>query len=75
LAELLREHRDAAELSRRLAEIVCDVDDARELFSRVSLQHLQRGRIDGDKLAAFLEKYRFRSDDRNRILALANTRP
>ncbi len=71
LAQVLRDNREAAELSRTLAAIVCDVDDDQELFSRVSLQHLQRGRIELDRLQAFMDKYGFRNEERQRILSLA----
>ena len=71
LGALLQEHRERAELSRRLAVIVCDVDVREEPFSQVGLDQLQRDRVDHDGLTAFLQRHKFRDEDRRRILALA----
>jgi len=59
LAQLLVEHRDAAYLSRQLATIVEDVNDAGEAFSVDSLDALTRRPVDTPRLADFLQHYKF----------------
>lgn len=71
LADKLLEHRVIAELSYKLASIVCDVEDTGELFSAVSLDELQTEAIDLDELRSFLVHYQFQSEESERIVSQA----
>ena len=71
LADLLNEHRELAELSKVLATIVCNVDDPKEKFSKVTLEALQTDTIDEVELRKFLDHYQFNAADSNRILSLS----
>jgi len=65
----LSEYRELAELSKRLATIVCDVQDSKEAFSHAELLDLQVGSIDTKGLQEFLENYGFHPSDQATILA------
>jgi len=73
LQSQLSEFRDLAELSKRLATIVCDVQDASEAFSQVELQALQARAVDLAGLEQFLKDYGFHGGDQERILASVAT--
>lgn len=68
VADKLVEHRQSAELSYRLATIVCDVQDQAETFARVALQDLEIDALDLDELRSFLVEYRFQSEESERIV-------
>ena len=65
----LSEFRELAELSKRLATIVCDVHDHNEAFSHAELLDLQVGSIDTKGLQEFLKSYGFHPSDQASILA------
>ena len=75
LQQKLAEHRDKAELSKLLATIVCDVDDASEEFSTCSLDKLRRGQGSAVELTDFLAEYRFDDKAGRRLSALAERLP
>lgn len=69
LAGLLDEHRALAELSRKLATIVCDVDLPTEEFSSTTLIDLGAVAPDLDELRAFLVEYQFPSEESERLIS------
>ena len=69
LAGLLDEHRALAELSRKLATIVCDVDLPTEEFSSTTLSDLGAVAPDLDELRAFLVEYQFPSEESERLIS------
>lgn len=75
LQSQLDEFRPAAELSKRLATIVCDVRDKQEPFSRVKLATLKSKPVNMDALAMFLDEYAFHATEQERILAAAASLP
>ncbi len=72
LADLLATHRDQAELSRKLATIICEVNDSVEEFSDTVLQDLAVVEPDLDELRAFLVEYKFASEESERIIKQVN---
>ena len=68
LAKLLEENRSAAELSRKLATIVCEVADGDEDFGSVKLSDLSVCAPDLDELRIFLVEYSFCSSESDEIL-------
>ena len=68
---MLEENRDTAELSRKLATIVCEVDDTDEYFGKVSLSDLAVLTLDLDELRSFLVEYSFGSRQSNEIVKQA----
>lgn len=68
LANLLSAHRDQAELSRKLATIICEVNDSTEEFSNTMLQDIAVIAPDLDELRAFLVEYKFASEESERIM-------
>ena len=71
LATVLKENRDTAELSRKLATIVCEVGDRDECFGKVSLSDLSVLTPDLDELRSFLVEYSFGSRESNEIVKQA----
>ena len=71
LATVLEENRDTAELSRKLATIVCEVGDRDECFGKVSLSDLSVFTPDLDELRSFLVEYSFGSRESNEIVKQA----
>ena len=71
LATVLEENRDTAELSRKLATIVCEVGDRDECFGKVSLSDLSVFTLDLDELRSFLVEYSFGSRESNEIVKQA----
>lgn len=71
LQSQLTEFRDLAELSKKLATIVCDVADSNEKFSSLTLGSLQTSQIDSSQFASFLSKYAFAQQEQDRLLAAA----
>ena len=71
LATVLEENRDTAELSRKLATIVCEVDDRDECFGKISLSDLSVLTPDLDELRSFLVEYSFGSRESNEIVKQA----
>ena len=71
LATVLQENRDTAELSRKLATIVCEVGDKDECFGKVSLSDLSVLSPDLDELRSFLVEYSFGSRESNEIVKQA----
>ena len=59
LATVLEENRDTAELSRKLATIVCEADDTDECFGKVSLSDLSYTHRIWMSLRSFLVEYSF----------------
>ena len=68
LAKLLEEHRESAELSQKLATIVCELDTPTEEFSGAVLSDLDASVPDLDELRAFLVEYQFPSEESERIV-------
>lgn len=68
LASLLLKHRAEAELSKKLATIVCVVDDPVEEFSGTQLSDLLVSDPDMDELRSFLVEYQFLSEESERII-------
>lgn len=68
LADKLDQHRESAELSRKLATIVCEVDEADEEFGSARLDDLNIEILDIDELRAFLVEYRFQSEESERLV-------
>lgn len=75
LQQQLEQFRDAAQLSKRLATIVCDVQDPQEEFSRVGLAQMECDAPDLKELGAFLEACAFHRQDQKRILDSASAFP
>lgn len=73
LQKQLGEFRALAELSKRLATIVCDVNDPNEEFSSVDLAGLQTTYADIKGLSVFLKHYGFHTQEQDRILASASS--
>ena len=71
LVTVLEENQDTAELSRKLATIVCEVDDREECFGKVSLSDLAVLTLDLDELRSFLVEYSFGSRQSNEIVKQA----
>ncbi len=71
LARLLEENRDAAELSRKLATIVCEVADRDEEFGKVNLSDLSVCVPDLHELRSFLVEYLFCCTESNEIVRRA----
>ncbi|MCY4266241.1 MAG: flap endonuclease [Gammaproteobacteria bacterium] len=71
LAQSLAQHQNQAELSRTLATIICEVDDASEDFANAGLDDLQRTDIDLDELRSFLLTYRFQSQQSEQLVKQA----
>ena len=71
LATVLEENRDTAELSRKLATIVCEVDDTDEYFGKVSLSDLFVHTPDLDELRSFLVDYSFGPRESSEIVKQA----
>ena len=71
LADTLIRHREQAELSLRLATIVCQVDDAEEDFASAGLDDLTCAGIDIDELRSFLVAYRFQSEHSEKLVSQA----
>ncbi|MEC7187541.1 MAG: 5'-3' exonuclease H3TH domain-containing protein, partial [Pseudomonadota bacterium] len=71
LATVLEENRDTAELSRKLATIVCEVDDTDEYFGKVSLSDLFVHTPDLDELRSFLVDYSFSPRESSEIVKQA----
>ena len=69
LAKLLEEHREAAELSQKLATIVCEMDAPSEEFANAALSDLGALTPDLDELRAFLVEYQFPSEESERVVA------
>lgn len=69
----LAEHRALAELSKRLATIVCDVQDKHEDFANVDLAGLQTAHADMKGLEVFLQHYAFHPQEQDRILSSATS--
>ena len=67
LSDLLREHRELADLSKTLATIVCEVDDTDEQFCRADMDALQVGRPDMGALQDFLARYKFSERESRRL--------
>lgn len=70
LAAKLEEHRELAELSRRLATIVCDLEDSPEL-SDCDLDSLSWAPGASTALSGFLREYGFREREATRTRLLA----
>lgn len=68
LAEKLAQHKAQAELSQKLATIVCEVDDPEEEFGSAKLEDLNRTLLDVDEMRAFLVEYRFQSEESERLV-------
>lgn len=68
LQSLLAEHRDLAELSKKLATIVCSVNDSKEKFASVKPAELKTNAIDSKKFARFLADYAFAAQEQDRLL-------
>lgn len=64
-------NRAVAELSKRLATIICDVKDPQEQFSTVTFESLQSTTFDAANLKSFLKEYAFHAQEQDRILASA----
>ena len=75
LQQQLEQFRDIAELSKRLATIVCDVEDSQEGFSSVDLAHMECLPPDLHRLGVFLEAFAFHRQDQERILNSAAAIP
>ena len=73
IAPLLVEHRAQAELSKKLATIVCDVTDGNETFTEVTLSHITRRPCQNTALDEFCQTYHFQDEDRRHLLHLART--
>ena len=71
LATVLEENRDTAELSRKLATIVCEVDETDECFGKVSLSDLSAHTPDLDELRSFLVEYSFGPRESSEIVKQA----
>ena len=67
LMNTLRKNRDAAFLSKKLATIACYVDDENENFSSISLKKLGLSEIDRSAFSLFLDTYKFRESDKQRL--------
>ena len=72
LMKALIGNKSRAELSKKLATIVCDVSNEDEYFGSISFKKLELNRPDKDKFLYFLDQYRFRSSDKDRLLKLLN---
>lgn len=72
LADQLEAHRDLAELSRKLATIVCEVDDQAEEFGQIELADLKVEVLDVDEFRSFLVEYGFVSDVSERLVSQAS---
>lgn len=71
LASKLEEHRQLAELSKRLATIICEIPDSNETFSRVGYEDLGVTEMSEATLQSFLSEYRFDAGSGKRIRNLA----
>ena len=71
LATQLENHRDLAELSKKLATIVCEVDDQAEEFGRVEFADLEARTVDIDEFRSFLVEYGFVSEVSERLVSQA----
>jgi len=67
LMNTLRKNKDAAFLSKNLATIACYVDDENEDFSSISLNKLGLREIDRSDFSFFLNDYKFRESDKQRL--------
>ena len=72
LADKLAEHKALAELSYKLATVVCEVKDPGEDFGSAGLEELSRASIDVDELRSFLVEYQFQSEESERLVNQAN---
>ena len=75
LQSQLDANRAVAELSKRLATIICDVQDPQERFSTATLDTLQSTACDAGALKSFLKEYAFHPQEQERILASASSMP
>lgn len=77
LAARLESNRELAELSKKLATIICEVPDSDEGFATATLSDLGIGKIDESVLRGFLAEYRFDATSskriRNLVARLENT--
>ncbi len=72
LADKLAEHKASAELSFKLATVVCEVADPAENFGSAGLEELSRTGIDMDELRSFLVEYQFQSEESERLMNQAS---
>lgn len=70
LMKALEENRGLAELSKKLATIVCEVSDEKESFGKATTEHVRLIRPRKKEFNDFLKKYRFRISDKDRLLNL-----
>lgn len=75
LASVLEEHRELAELSKRLATIVCEPEEKQEGFSNAVPDSLMLSGIDLQSFEKFLHKYKFVENDRDYLLSVADQFP
>lgn len=73
LGKKLEEHKALAELSKKLATIICEVEDSKELFGHAHLDDFAVNQPDMDELDSFLSKYKFKDGESNRIRSLAKS--
>lgn len=71
LPKILEEHKQAAELSKILATIVCDVDEPGEMFSHIDIDQLRSRQFNQEDFAAFLRDYGFTQGDADHLIATA----
>jgi len=75
LAKALEENRSLADLSKKLATIVCELTDPNEHFATATIDQIALGLPDADGFSEFLEKYSFREKEKQRLQNMFNGLP